>query len=69
MKFLSFVAYLLLIFDTSFYLVIGQAVNNEKSDCTKLYNFLKGDTNDYANNCCGSPGIQCDKGYITFFNK
>lgn len=67
MKFLIFVASLFLIYELSFNLVIGQTVNNEKSDCTKLYNFLKGNSEDYANSCCGNNGVDCDnEGYITY---
>jgi len=33
----------------------------DKSDCTKLYNFINGDTKDYTNICCG-PSIRCDNG-------
>jgi len=38
---------------------------NEKSDCTKLYNFLNGNVKNYANSCCTDTGIECDnEGYI-----
>ncbi|KAL6611694.1 hypothetical protein U3516DRAFT_902593 [Neocallimastix sp. 'constans'] len=38
---------------------------NEKSDCTKLYNFLNGNVKNYTNNCCTDTGIECDnEGYI-----
>jgi len=66
MKFGKFVTFLYLIYETSLYLVIAQLVPEEKSDCTKLYNYLKNDSNDYGNNCCLDAGIQCDAdGFIT----
>jgi len=69
MKFLRFVVSLFLLFEISIYLVTCETVNNEKSDCTKLYNFLKGDSNDYADSCCLESGIECEEGYITTFTK
>jgi len=70
MKFGIFLTFLFLIYETSFYLVSGQT-NDNRSDCTKLYNFLKGDDVDYANNCCtNTPGLNCDnEGFITTFNR
>jgi len=69
MKYLIFVAYLFLIFKTSSYLVFGQTINKEKNDCTKLYNFLNGDSIDYDNSCCNVVGIECDdEGYIKNFD-
>jgi len=68
MKLSSFLLFLYLIFESFFYLVIGQKIKNEKSDCTKLYNFLNGDTKDYGNDCCTSSDgfFECDsEGYIT----
>jgi len=67
MKFINFVSFLLLIYEASFYLVIGQTINNEKNDCTKLYNFARKDNKVYAiGECCSEPGIRCsDTGYIT----
>jgi len=64
MKFKKFVAFL--IYETSCYLVIGLT-----NDCTKYYNYLKGDSNDYENkSCCSIPGIKCDeKGYILSYEK
>jgi len=53
LKFLAFV-----------YVVAGQKINNEKTDCTKIYNLVNGDSKNYANSCC-SDGIECDnEGYI-----
>jgi len=70
MKIGNYKTSLFLIFKSFFYLVIGQTMNGkEKNDCTKLYNFLNGDTKDYGNSCCGNIGIDCDKEeqkYITF---
>jgi len=49
--------------------VIGQTIG-KKSDCTKLYNFINGDSKNYSNNCCSESEIKCDnEGYITSFNK
>ena len=46
--------------------MIGQTINEkEKSDCTKLNNFLNGDTKDYGISCCENDGIKCDERYIT----
>jgi len=64
MKFGNFIILLYLI---SFYLVIGETINEEKSDCSKLYNFINGDDKDYSNNCCSDTGVKCDSGYITYF--
>jgi len=60
MKFGLFVVFLFLV-----YLVVGQTLNNVKSDCTKLFNFLNGDSEEYFNNCCDDNEIECDnEGYI-----
>jgi len=68
MKFGGFIAFLFLIYETSFYLVTGKTT--DKSDCTKLYNFIKNDTEDYSNSCCSDPAIFCDEdGHITFITK
>jgi len=69
MIFENFVIFLFLIFETSFYLVRGQTNNEEKSDCTKFYNFVHGNTLDYSNSCClGTDNkyeISCDSdGFI-----
>jgi len=70
MKFRIFITFLFVIYEISFYLVRGQTTDKEKSDCTLLYNFLKGDTKDYGNNCCKDPEIQCfNDGYIQVFSK
>jgi len=69
MKFLIYVAYLFLIYKTSIYLVLGQTINNRINDCTKLYNFIKGNSEKYDNSCCEVNGIECDdEGYITSFD-
>jgi len=66
MKFGEVLAFLLFIYESSYYLVIAQTINKEKSDCTKLYNFLIGDSKDYSNSCCSTAIIECDKdNYIT----
>jgi len=64
MKFGVFVTFLFLVFDTSFYMVIGQ--ETIKSDCTILYNFINNDDKDYGNDCClNYQAIECDdNGYI-----
>jgi len=68
MIFGKFVAFLFFICETFFYLVAGQE-NKEKSDCTKLYNFLNGDSKDYSNSCCDKSDIECDdEGYILNFS-
>jgi len=65
MKFESFVAILYLIYET-FYLVKGQVINEEKNDCTKLYNYIRGDNKTYSiEECCSEDGIICNNGYIT----
>jgi len=70
MNILKFFVSLLLIYETSFYMVKGQTIDNEKTDCTKLYNFLNGDSGDYANSCCTADGIECDNdGYIKYFKR
>jgi len=73
---------LFLIYEMSFYLVLGQSetiVHTEtvkqsetvsvKTDCTKLNNFINGDSIDYSNNCCvnnDTTQILCDEeNYIT----
>jgi len=66
MKFGNFVPLLFLIYETSFYLVMGQTINEEKNDCTKLYNFLYGDNKLYSmEDCCSKLRINCYQGYIT----
>jgi len=65
MRFENFILYLFLIYVTSFYMVTGQTVNEEKSDCTKYYNFKNGDTKDYGDSCCSDLGIRCNDGYIS----
>jgi len=47
MKFEIYITFLILIYETSFYLAIEQAI--KKSDCTKLYNYLKGYSINYNN--------------------
>jgi len=66
MKFGSFeLALLLLIYETYFCLVTGKTIK-EKSDCTKLLNFINGDSKDYSDSCCTGITTICDKeGYIT----
>jgi len=68
MKFALFVTFLFLVYEPFFYLVRGKTINKEKSDCTLFYNFVKGDSKDYADNCCEDSGIECDEeGYIISF--
>jgi len=71
MKFLIYAVSLFFICKTSFYMVIGQTVNGEINDCTKLYNYLYGDSKEYdKNSCCNESGIECDnEGYITNIDK
>jgi len=61
-----------LIYETSFSLVIGKTVNEEKTDCAKLSPFVQGLPQDNSNSCCDDTGnassleIECDdKGYFT----
>jgi len=64
MKIRQFFTFLFLMYGPFLYLVKGQ------SDCTILYNYIKGDSIDYSNKCCSDPGINCDnEGYITKFSK
>jgi len=67
MQFGNFVAFLFFIF----YLATGQTIMENKSDCTKLFNIINGDSKDYANSCCsGDSNIKCDnEGYITYFKE
>jgi len=73
MKFLSFLTYLFLIYETIIYLVKGQEYNfNLRNDCTKIYNYLNGDSNQYdTKSCCTEETlavIKCDaNGYIIEF--
>jgi len=60
MNFLKYIEYLFLIYGISFHLVVGQTNNEGKSDCTILYNFLNGDTEDYGNSCCSEDNIFID---------
>jgi len=70
MKISSFISSLFLTYETFFCMVLGQAINNEKTDCTKLMNFIEGNSNDYSNNCCTIGGIKYNnEGYITSFSK
>jgi len=70
MKFGKHVAFLFLICTILFYLVTGKTVNEETSDCTKLLNFINGDSKDYANSCCSEDKqyIECDdEGHVITF--
>ena len=69
MKVLIFVASLFLVYETSFHLVLGQTIEFI-NDCTKLFNFIYGDSREYGRSCCDSNAIECNKkGFITSFNK
>jgi len=64
MNFESFISFLFLIYET-FYLVKGQIINEEKNDCTKFYNYIRGDKETYSvEECCSEAGITCKNGYI-----
>jgi len=67
MKFSGFFSLLFIIFEITFiYSVKGQIFNREKTDCTKLYNFIIGNNKDYGNSCCSGHNVECDaEGYIT----
>jgi len=72
MKFGKFIVLFFLIYETSFYLVRAQMNNEEKNDCTKLYNYINGDSKVYDNSCCSDQDISLmcdDEGYITKFYK
>jgi len=68
---LNFITILFLIYETSIYLVKGQTISKGKNDCTKLYNFIFGDSNVYDNGCCTQDArVVCDnEGYITYYFK
>jgi len=69
MIFGKFLVLLFFICEFSFYLVRGQTNNQEKSDCTKIYNIVNGDSKNYYDNCCKDNGIKCDnEGYIIYFD-
>jgi len=66
MKFLKFITSFLLIYEIPFYLIKGQTITKEKTDCTNLNNFLNNDSKYYDNSCCSNGDIECDnEGYIT----
>ena len=53
-------------YETSLNIVTGQVVNEEINDCSKLYNFVRGDNKIYSiDDCCSKSGIACENGYIT----
>jgi len=57
-------------YETPSYFVKGKTLNGEKSDCTIFYNFINGDSKDYADSCCEDNGIECDEEkYIISFDK
>jgi len=65
MKYRKFIVSLLLIYETTFYIVTGQTDIEEKNDCTKFNNFINGDSKYYDNDICCSEsdliyGIECD---------
>jgi len=65
MKFCFFSIYLFLIIEISFNLVKGLAITEEKNDCTKFYNFIRGDNKIYfKEECCKEKSITCEDGYI-----
>jgi len=70
MKYLKFVTFLFIIYETSFYLVKGQTSNKEKNDCTKLMNFINNDVLNYDDNrcCLHKSVIKCENEYITFLD-
>jgi len=69
MKFESYISLLYIIIETFFYLVTGQIINEEKNDCTKYYNFIRGDEKDYLiDDCCSEHDVTCENGYITQIN-
>ena len=72
MKFKNFVTFLFLLHGTSFCFVKGQTDSNEKTDCTKYYNYLNDDDKDYSTTCCSKNDyrLKCDyENYITHIEK
>jgi len=71
MNFRKIVAFFFFFFETSIYLVRGKTSKEDKSDCTKLLNYLKGNSKEYENNCCTNDGdIRCnDNGNIIYFRR
>jgi len=69
MKFLKFISSLFIIYETSISFVNGQT-DEQKTDCTKLLNYIYENSEDYSNNCCSSDGVMCDSdGNVTKFRK
>jgi len=68
---MNFRIFNILLFLISIQFVTGQKNNKEKNDCTKLYNYLKGDSKDYTSkSCCNDDGIDCDlEGHLLTFNR
>jgi len=70
MEFEKYIAFLYIIYESFFCLVMGQTINEEKSDCAKLSNFINGSSQDNSNSCCSNNNeIKCDSdGYITYLD-
>jgi len=71
MIFANFVLFLFFIYKISFYLVLGQ--NVEKNDCTKYFNYVRGDNKIYTmSDCCNDSlnRTKCDANneYIYFID-
>jgi len=55
--------------EEKFVLETGTAMNEEKNDCTKFYNFIRGDNKVYSiDECCSENDVTCENGYITEIN-
>jgi len=66
MKFGNFSTILFIIIEISFNFVKGKAITEEKNDCTKFYNFKRGDNKIYSiDECCSENAVTCENGYIT----
>jgi len=74
MKFLEFITSMFLLYSTSLNLVKGKPSDEEKNDCTKLYNFKNGSSIDMDDICCkenvGIGVVECDdEGYVKVYSR
>jgi len=52
--------------EEKFVLETETALNEEKNDCTKYYNYIRGDNKIYSiDECCSEHSIKCEDGFIT----
>jgi len=65
MKFEKFIIKLFLVYKATIYLVKGQNISEEKSDCAKLYSYVNEDSTNNPDDFCYNYGIYRDQeGYI-----